>query len=324
MASNYKIEINSLNGANEDSWNELVTRSKEGSVFAQSAYLEALSVKPELISIKSNLEIVAGILLPKNAIGLRTNPILAKNLGLIYSPELSDKQRRSVAEIVAKECRVFSSFDYNFSVGFDDWLAFHWQGFRQTTRYTYRIAPTRQDDWRMNLAGNTKNDTSHAERSGVFIHDVDNSSNLIDLVTGTFARQGAKSPLRKSKLSAFIDSLLRLKIATIKEAVDPHGNCMAALCLARDEKAEFLILSGFREGAIRGTTSLLIAAAVDQCLDAGRIFDFEGSMIKPIEKFYRGFGGALTPYHRIYNGSFINSAKELTVPIAKRLLRYNR
>ena len=319
MASRYKFNIETLSDSCKAAWDELVDRSNEGTAFANSSYLDALEIKSEIATIETGREIVAGMLLPANKLGLRSNPILVKHLGLIFSPEMKRKQRRAIAEITAQECCVFPTFDYNFSMGFDDWLPFYWQGFRQTTKYTYRIAPDARNDWRGKLAGNTRNDIAHAERCGISINDTNNSANLVELVARTFERRGAKSPLPRPKLGRFIDRLLEQNRASVKEALDPQQGCVAALCVAKDRQTDFLILSGFKEVAARGTTSLLIAKAIEQCLVSGRTFDFEGSMIKPIEKFYAGFGGSLSPYHRIYNASFLNSAKEFVVPIAKRL-----
>jgi hypothetical protein len=33
------------------------------------------------------------------------------------------------------------------------------------------------------------------------------------------------------------------------------------------------------------------------------VFDFEGSMLKPVEHFFRGFGGGQTPYLQVWKAS---------------------
>ena len=44
-----------------------------------------------------------------------------------------------------------------------------------------------------------------------------------------------------------------------------------------------------------------MAAAIQAAQERGlKTFDFEGSSIPPIERFFRGFGGQLTPYFSIH------------------------
>ena len=48
-----------------------------------------------------------------------------------------------------------------------------------------------------------------------------------------------------------------------------------------------------------GATSLLLWEAINRQPLGVQVFDFEGSMIEPIERFFRAFGAVQTPYFEI-------------------------
>jgi hypothetical protein len=45
--------------------------------------------------------------------------------------------------------------------------------------------------------------------------------------------------------------------------------------------------------------SLCMWAAIENAATVAANFDFEGSMIEPIEHFFRSFGAVQQPYHRV-------------------------
>ena len=45
-----------------------------------------------------------------------------------------------------------------------------------------------------------------------------------------------------------------------------------------------------------GANTLLYWEAIRLAAEVSRVFDFEGSMVEPIEHYFRGFGGRQTPY----------------------------
>ena len=60
--------------------------------------------------------------------------------------------------------------------------------------------------------------------------------------------------------------------------------------------AYYLMGGGDPELRSSGATSLAMWQAIQFAATVSRIFDFEGSMIEPIERFFRGFGAVQTPY----------------------------
>ena len=48
-----------------------------------------------------------------------------------------------------------------------------------------------------------------------------------------------------------------------------------------------------------GASSLCLWQAIKLAGEMGKSFDFEGSMIEPIERLFRAFGARQTPYMRV-------------------------
>jgi len=68
---------------------------------------------------------------------------------------------------------------------------------------------------------------------------------------------------------------------------------------AYDKTSCYYISSFFHaEAKPTGTVSYLIWSTIFD--RTGQVFDFEGSIIKEVEFYFRSFGGKLTPHYRIY------------------------
>ncbi len=60
--------------------------------------------------------------------------------------------------------------------------------------------------------------------------------------------------------------------------------------------AYYLLGGGDPELRTSGASSLLMWEAILRAREVTDVFDFEGSMLKPVERFFRAFGGHQTPY----------------------------
>ena len=72
---------------------------------------------------------------------------------------------------------------------------------------------------------------------------------------------------------------------------------MSAIYIVWDANSAYYLLGGsdpnFRSS---GANSLLLWEAIKFASGVTKRFDFEGSMIEPIERYFRGFGATQKPY----------------------------
>jgi len=71
-----------------------------------------------------------------------------------------------------------------------------------------------------------------------------------------------------------------------------------------DKNTCYYLLGGVdKSSGIQGINNLLILKSIEKAKDLGCvIFDFEGSMLKGVEKFFRSFGPTMHPYYTINKG----------------------
>jgi hypothetical protein len=80
-------------------------------------------------------------------------------------------------------------------------------------------------------------------------------------------------------------------------AVDEADRVHAVTYAVWDENGAYYLLGGGHpELRSSGAGSLLMWEAIMRARAVTDVFDFEGSMLKPVERFFRAFGGCQTPY----------------------------
>lgn len=192
-------------------------------------------------------------------------------------------------------------FHMAFHPDFDDWQVFHWSGYYQHCRYTYRI-DTSQGSEKIWDGFNSKirNHIRTAERM-LKISVSDDVETLYRLNQTTFKRQNLLVPYRKEVLERIVNKFYpsddcRILVAKNKLNDDP----VAALMAVNDCEYMYSLVAAMSDEAARGSVSLLIWRAIQIAEEKSVQFDFEGSDIPNIEKFFRAFGGKLTTYYQIY------------------------
>src|SRR5260370_7073664 len=83
-------------------------------------------------------------------------------------------------------------------------------------------------------------------------------------------------------------------------AEGPEGRIHAAVYIIWDDRSAYYLM-GAADPELRnsGATSLLLWEAIQFAATVTRSFDFEGSMIESIERFFRAFGAKQKPYFHI-------------------------
>ena len=131
----------------------------------------------------------------------------------------------------------------------------------------------------------------------------------------TFLHQGKPSPYSRDFFIHLDGELSRRNCRRIYLARDAKSNDHAAAYIVWDNQSAYLLALG-TDPAFRssGAASLLIWKAIRDASGHVGKFDFEGSIIQGVSRFFNAFSGDLQPYHRIYRGRnlFIDALRILT------------
>jgi hypothetical protein len=179
-------------------------------------------------------------------------------------------------------------------------LPFHWAGYRLEVQYTYRIEGLRSetalwDGLRASIRGNIR----RAHRRVEVREDL-GLDRFHHVWAKTFSRQGLEPPLSLAGLERLDAACAARGARAMLFARDAEDRVHAVNYAVWDERAAFYLLGGGDpELRSSGAGSLLMWEAMMRAREVTDVFDFEGSMVKPIERFFRSFGARQTPYLRV-------------------------
>lgn len=219
-----------------------------------------------------------------------------------HSKQLST-QKELIWELLEKLPR-HDLFSQSLHPSITNWLPFYWKGFEQTTRYTYVLDNISNLDaiW-SGFSEQARRNVRKAQSKLTVKMGVD-IERFLDINEKTFLRQQKKLPYSR-ELVKRIDSAARAQNASqIFHAEDSTGRIHAAIYILWDERSAYYMMGG-EDPELRNSeaSSLLIWQAIQFASNLSKIFDFEGSMIQPIERFFRGFGARQVAYSHITNAS---------------------
>ncbi|SNS59970.1 Acetyltransferase (GNAT) domain-containing protein [Noviherbaspirillum humi] len=237
-----------------------------------------------------------------------TQPPLTPTLGpwlqppdASLSPAERVAQENHLMQSLIDQLPAFDAFSQNWHYRHTNWLPFYWNGFRQTTRYTL-VTDLRQPDklW-VNLQKNVhKHCKTASERYRVTIRDDLPLDDFLALNRMTFQRQGLTVPYSDAYVRSLDAACAKRGCRRYYIAVDPEGRHHAGCYFVWDENSAYGLMNG-SDPALRhsGALSLCFWHALRDAAQVANQFDFEGSMIEPIERFLRYFGTVQKPYFYI-------------------------
>ena len=293
-------------------YRELCERETSIPIFSRAWWLDAVAGADswDVALVERDGEIAAAmpyVLSRRYGIRASTHPPLTQTLGPWLRLTGSKPSRRLAQEkdlmqaLVDRLPRV-DYFVQNWHHARTNWLPFYWRKYEQTTRYTY-ILPDLSDEaklWR-GLQDNVRGDIKKASgRFGVTVRDDLEVADLLRLVQMTFRRQGLPLPYPVSVVHRIAAACAPRRCAKLFIGVDADGRHHAGALIVWDENSAYYLLGG-GDPALRnsGATSLCLWEGVKHARTVTAAFDFEGSMLEPVERFFRAFGATQVPYHHI-------------------------
>jgi GNAT acetyltransferase-like protein len=229
-------------------------------------------------------------------------PPLTQTLGPWLAPIGGKYARRletekKLLEQLIDELPRFAYFRQSFSPSLTNWLPFYWAGFEATVRYTYRIEDLSDLD---RVHGEFQEQVRRGIRKGLCSVEVDADCSLAELLrldAQTYLRQGLRPRYPEAVVRRLDAACAARGARRILRAVDARGRTHAALYVVWDERTLYpLINARDPDCQAFGANTLLYWEAIRLASAVSSVFDFEGSMLKPVEHFFRGFGGRQTPY----------------------------
>ncbi|MGH9680124.1 MAG: GNAT family N-acetyltransferase [Candidatus Acidiferrales bacterium] len=285
-------------------------RSPHGTVFHYSWWLDISAERFQILAARDRSgTLVAGIPLPmrrRAGLSLFHSPNLTPYLGPVFDLQgaggVCDQlfRMRSYGEMLASRISGFDSFRCFVGARGPDLQGFLWAGFRIELAYTFRIPSTQSmPSVAEQITRTHSQKLNKARRLGLCVTRNEGPGAFEALCQ--MNRQRHIDPLYSQEISRglWLAAAERGK-ADLYLARTPEGLPSAALLTVHDSRATYQIVSGFEESLENVQGSYLVLwQALNDALNEGRDFDFEGSSLRGVEQFYRRWGAAAVPVWRI-------------------------
>jgi hypothetical protein len=287
-------------------------KSTDVPIFMQNWWLDAVCTEGWSVALAYNKkgEVEAVLTFAKRQkMGLTTlsEPLLSPFCGAWFRQKTFQKQheaifyRKEYLQQLIENLPSAHRYSFRLATTLTDWQPFYWAGWQAETRYTYRLNIINLININKNFNDNTKRNIRKCTQHFT-IESSDNFDKFLEINALTYERQAKTSPIPLKTWQAAERILKEKNQRHIFFAKNTEGVVEAAIYLVFDTSTAYYLAGGStEEGRSKGAMHGLLAHAIQEAAAQGcTIFDFEGSMLRGIEPFFRGFGGELTPYFRVF------------------------
>ena len=232
-------------------------------------------------------------------------PILTQKLGpfIIYPPN------QKIASKLSYEKEIFSEIinqipkcdhlSINFDYYYTNWLPFYWNGFNQTTRYTYIIEDLSNPKLLFdNFSENKRGDIRKAQKLVTIKYDL-SCEEFLTYYCNSLSKLNdslnySKELFRNIYESAHFRNQGKIIYAVGKENVE---DIYGAIFYIWDAFSIYVLVTAFDpDFRTYAASSLLFYQIMVDNMNTGLKFDFEGSSIEKIENSYNKFGTKQVPF----------------------------
>lgn len=296
---------------NKKEYIEFCKQEKMLPLFYQYWWLNAVCGKNNWdVCIEKQDEKIIGILpyytTKKSFFTVHKMPPLTQFLGpyLKYPKNISAQKKLSFEKTAISnlidQIPKYHFFTQQLHSSITNWLPWYWKRFSQTTKYTYILKDlTNLDTVFSSFKESLKRQIKKAKKQ-VSVYSSEDIQLFYQTNKKSFERQNTTIPYSFEFFQKIDAACKEHQARKIFFAKDEDGNTHAALYLIWDNHSAYY-LAGGRDDSFRhsGAMSLLMWEAIKYSGSIAREFNFEGSMIEPIERFFRSFGATQTPYHKV-------------------------
>lgn len=283
-------------------------------VFSQDWWLDTVcgASKWDVVLVENDKRILAAMPCYKPLPNVISMPPYTQTMGPWFTPEADDMKyttllgrRQGLCTELIDRLLHYTSFLQQFPYTFTDWLPFYWAGFQQTTRYTYVLQDiTNKEVLWENMSSNIRrNITKAKEKNGIIIRQGIPVDDFLHVFKATFQRQNKPIPKDIAVLERIIAVCRKRNQGDIWGGYDEAGRLHAAVFIVWQKNSAYYIAGGgnpdLRDS---GAHSLAMWEAIQFVSQHTGTFDFEGSMIPGVERFFREFGAKQMPFFTITRG----------------------
>ena len=236
-------------------------------------------------------------------------------------PDISDHKwltrEKQIIWLLLDDLPSYGYFSMVYEAGsFNNWLPFHWRGFRQEMRYTFVIPRENFFSEEYQISRNLKRNLREAQHELSIRQDIDLQL-LYTLCQETYKRQKLSMPFGPERLQQIDKAVTEHKAGIKLGAYTRSGEIVAVSWLLWDKERAYYFMAGDNaEGRKLGASILLCQEAIRMAFETQQVgvFDFCGSMLEHVADMRRQFGAKAEGLMKIWKARY----KWLEIAIAMK------
>jgi hypothetical protein len=313
----------------KNEWNQMIVEAPGGTLFHKTFWCDAWEGKVAIWGIMKGNELLGGFVAPHRNLlfgkGVYTPPFTPYGGVVFRNYRGKYVSKVSYEKELSRELAIHLKHTYRWGIAclhssVLDVQPFIWTGFKIGVTYTYIVNIEHLNVTRNEMMANARNHLRKAEKDGLSVVATDDLYDVLALVRKTYERRKITFPTKAAQ--RYHEELCKRNLCKGFVCLDKQGRKIAALLIVWDEKRAYGLLSGYDHTHRHESAGLLCQwKAFEFAHHLGvKQFDLEGSMIPGVERFYRAFGGELTPHFQIIWGL----AMESIAKVRKMIYRWCR
>lgn len=294
------IQYVSASHIDTDKWNACIAHAYQGRVYGTSMYLDAVNPGWAAL-IMGNYEWVMPLPIhQKWGISYLAQPWFCQQLGL-FGPAQPD--HLLLEAFLWRIPRRFVLVDMNLN---------HTNPLPPLS--TWEVAPRHNYELTLNQSydelyqGYKKNNRTNLRKARKYGLVIDQKVGVEEMIL--LKKRNEKVPISPQNyrhLSQLLHGLVQSGQANIWGTLDAEGDLLAAVCLVEGKRyLTYLLASSSEAGKHQRAMFFLIDEIIQAYANSQLVFDFEGSMIPGVARFYEGFGASPILFHRIRKKGWVN------------------
>lgn len=229
----------------------------------------------------------------------KLGPYIKYPEGQKYTSKLS-YEKEIMQEIINKLPK-YDFFYVQFDYKYTNWLPFYWNGFQQTTRYTYVIEDISDIDKVVAKFDSKKRAHLRKGEKNITIKYDLSAEEFITYYQNCLGKSNHTLLYSANFFCALCKAAYKNKQGQIVYAVDQENHIHGAIFYIWDNIAAYDLVTAFDpEYKNSGASTYLVYQLIKDSLGKCNVFDFEGSMIENVEESFRKFGTIQKSYFQIY------------------------
>ncbi len=286
-------------------------------VFCSKEWLDIYSDKISFCKVSENNNLTMAVFYyyrdKKNIIDFFHSPSFTPYNGFLYNLISNNyaNQKSDFKKILNSIAQYFDKLAKNkiikiaFPPEIIDMQPFIWKNFKVIPNYTYKISLSQSlSIIESKMSKERRNDIKKATKDGIISIKCEDNKIVKQLIEKTFNRNelNINNELLDKILFQYSNNDNSFSFVSYQN----EKPISAVFCIF-DKTTAYYLLGGYdNKNKHSGAGALSLWNAIEHSKNLGlEVFDFEGSMLVPVEKYFRNFGGDIVPYFTINKANIL-------------------